>query len=495
MSEQAKDGKAQSQPEISQVEPTRLSQEDYRRHVLAVGVELARNATSARTLEEAQFVLVNDTRALLPFDRCFLAVHFRGRSELVATNNQPGVEKKSDFVQHANKFATALKDLNRGLALLPEAPIPSDMPIEVTEAIRKYMDYSKCSCLIIIPLSVYDHPIGHLVFEFFGTPAAGEVETLAVMNMAPFFSSALAEKWVLAKNPLVRNSYFSAVSGISEERRKKARRTQALVFLGLLVCIVVGLSLPVTLTIGGRIEAVPEREYFAFVQVDGIVDKVSVQEGQLVKRDQLVASLEPKEIDYKIREARRLQESYRAEMDVLKNMAAENPAKLAESQLLAIKSLRAQNDIEFLNWQRQFVSIRSPVDGIVLTKRADSLIGKRFKAGEPFCKIAPRDELEADIFVRESDVSFVQENQSGEAFFNFEPDRSYPIKVKSIAPISETLEHVGSVYRVRAALLRKAPELKPGMLGIAHIDTKKASLWFVVSRRIKTRIGEILLSW
>ena len=141
------------------------------------------------------------------------------------------------------------------------------------------------------------------------------------------------------------------------------------------------------------------------------------------------------------------------------------------------------------------MSIRSPVDGVVLTKRVESLIGKRFKAGEPFCRIAPKDELEADIFVRESDVSFVQENQSGEAFFNFEPDRSYPIKVRSISPISETLEHVGSVYRVRAELSRKSPELKPGMLGIAHIDTKKASLWFVVSRRIKTRIGEVLLSW
>jgi multidrug resistance efflux pump len=495
MTDHAKDIKGKSEPEISQVDPKRLSPEDYRRHVLAVGIELARNATSARTIEEAQFVLVNDTRALLPFDRCFLAVHFRGRSEIAATNNQPGVERKSDFVQHANKFVAALKDLNRGLALLPGAAIPSDVPVEVSQSIREYMDYSKCSCLIIIPLSVYDHTIGHLVFEFFGTAPAGEVETLAVMNMAPFFSSALAEKWVLAKNPWVRNSYFNAVSGVSEDRRKSVRRTKALVLLGLLVCIVIGLSLPITLTIGGRIEAAPEREYFAFVQVDGIVDTVSVQEGQVVKRDQVVASLEPKEIDYKIREARRLQESYKAEMDVLRNMAAENPAKLAESQLVAIKSLRAQNDIEFLNWQRQFVSIRSPVDGVVLTKRIESLIGKRFKAGEPFCKIAPKDELEADIFVRESDVSFVQENQSGEAFFNFEPDRPYPIKVKSISPMAETLERVGNVYRVRVTLLRKAPELKPGMLGIAHIDTKKTSLWFVVTRRIKTKLGEILLSW
>jgi hypothetical protein len=51
------------------------------------------------------------------------------------------------------------------------------------------------------------------------------------------------------------------------------------------------------------------------------------------------------------------------------------------------------------------------------------------------------------------------------------------------------------ILRRKLALLQKAPELKPGMLGIAHIDGTKASLWFVVTRRIKTRISELLLWW
>jgi len=481
--------------ETPQVDPKPVAPEDHRRHALAVGFELARNATTARTLEEVQFVLVNDTRALLSFDRCFLVAHFREKSELAAVNNQPGVEKKSDFVQRTNKLAADLKALNRGLVLFPHTVKASDVPDGISEATTEYMEYSKCSCLIIVPLSVYDNPIGHLLFEFFGTVSPGEVETLTLMNMAPFFASAFAEKWVLAKDTRVRNSYFKALSGPDQEQRKAARRVKVYVLGGLIACIIIGLALPVTLTVGGRVEAVPTLEYFAFVQVDGIVDKVMVQEGNEVKRDQVVASLEPKEIDYKIREAKRLMESYKAEMDVLRNMGAENPAKIAESQLVAIKSLRAQNEIDFLNWQKQFVLVRSPVDGVVLTKKIEALVGKRFNAGEAFCKIAPKDELETEIFVRESDISFVQPDQTGEAFFNFQPDRPYPLKIKRISPASESLERMGNVYRVRAALLQKAPELKPGMLGIAHIDTIKASLWFVVTRRIKTRISELLLWW
>ncbi len=481
--------------ENPQAAPRQISPEEHRRLALAVGFELARNATTARTLEEVQFVLVNDTRALLTFDRCFLVTHFRGKSELVAINNQPGVEKKSDFVQRANKLSAALTKLSRGLVLFPNTDKASDVSDEISEATAEYMDYSKCSCLVIVPLSVYDNPVGHLVFEFFGTTSPGDVETLTLMNMAPFFASTFAEKWVLAKDYRVRNSYFQALTGPDEEHRKLTRRVKAYVLGGLIACTIIGLALPVTLTVGGRVEAVPTLEYFAFVQVDGIVDKVMVQEGTEVKRDQAVASLEPKEIDYKIREAKRLMESYKAEMDVLRNMGAENPAKLAESQLVAIKSLRAQNEIDFLNWQKQFVLVRSPVDGVVLTKRIEALVGKRFKAGESFCKIAPKDELEAEVFVRESDISFMQPDQTGEAFFNFQPDRPFPVKVKRISPASESLERMGNVYRVRVALLQKTPELKPGMLGIAHIDTIRASLWFVATRRIKTRISEFLLWW
>jgi hypothetical protein len=466
---------------------------DYRKQILAVGLELARNAVKARTLDELQFILVNDVRALLSFDRSFLVTHLGGKSVLAAANNQPRLDHRAEFVSRVNALAPKLKAVTRALALTKGGRPPEDIPPDIADALKEYQEYSDSLCLLIAPLPVYDGAAGHLVFEFFDEASPGELETLTLLNMTPFFSAALTEKWLLAHQPKVRNAFFGAID--PRGRGIGWARASRLAILGALaVLVVVGLWLPVTLRVGGRIEVVPEYEYFAFVQMDGIVDKVTAREGDRVKEDQPVAELESKEIDYKIREAGRTMESFKAEVEILRNQGAENPAKLAESQLTAIKSMRAGYELEFLNWQKQFLTVCAPRAGTILTKKLEGLTGKRFKAGEPFCRIAPEDPLEADIFVRESDVPYTSPGQFVEAFFNFHPEVAYTLKVKTVSPISETLERLGGVFRVRATFDSPPRELKPGMLGIAHIHASSASLWFVLTRRIRAKIGEFLLA-
>jgi hypothetical protein len=466
---------------------------DHPQRALAIGFELARNAVKARTLDEVQFVLVNDTRALLPFDRALLVSHFSGQSVLVAVNNQPKLEPKSDLIQKVNETAPRLRLISKALVLFPDGEVPADIARESAEALKEYIASAGCSCLLLVPLSVYDRVVGHLILEFYGSNVPGEVEIVAFMNMVPFLSAALAEKWVLAKDKRAHRAFFDMVSGDDLVKRRGKVRTRLVMVSCLLVVVVAGLCLPMTMVIGGRAEVAPEYEYQAYVQMDGIAQKVFVREGDVVAKDQVVAELEAKEIDYKIRETQRLLESYRREIEILRNMGAENPAKLAESQLVAIKSLRARQELEFLNWRRQFLQVLSPVDGTILTKQVESQVGKRFKAGEAFCKIAPAHALAADVFVRESDVAYLAKSQTGEVYFNFQPDRAYPIRVQSIAPKSETLERIGAVFRVRASFDRQPSDLFPGMAGIAHVSTQRESVWFVMTRRLRTRLSELLL--
>ncbi|MFH0823296.1 MAG: biotin/lipoyl-binding protein, partial [Pseudomonadota bacterium] len=311
--------------------PPADDQPDRLRQALAVGFELARNAVRARTLDEVQFVLVNDTRALLPFDRAFLLAHFGGRSELVAANNQPKPEPKSEVVHRINELAPALRPISKALVLFRNGRPAEDMPEDLARSLNDYVDYSGCLCLIIAPLSVYDRVVGHLFLEFYGSNAPGEVETLTLMNMVPFLGSALADKWGLENENAAGKAFFRQI-GDESGSRKRAAAVKVLMLLVLIAAIVAGFHLPVTLKIAGRAEVVPDYEYYAYVQMDGIVESVSVKEGEFVKKHQVVAELESKEIDYKIREAARLLESHRAEFEILRNLAAENPQKMAESQ-------------------------------------------------------------------------------------------------------------------------------------------------------------------
>lgn len=140
---------------------------DYRRKALAIGVELAKNAARARTLDELQFILVNDTRGLLPFDRALLIAHFGGKSSLIATSNQPRLEHKSDFVQRVNKLAPALKGIREGLALFAGVSAKADLSADLKAQLEDYLSYSKCSCIMVLPLLKHDEVVAHLLLEFF----------------------------------------------------------------------------------------------------------------------------------------------------------------------------------------------------------------------------------------------------------------------------------------------------------------------------------------
>ncbi len=461
---------------------------DPHQRILAVALELAKNASNSDTLEQLQFILVNDSRALINFDRCYLVSHLQSKSAVVAINNQPGVENKSGFIASANTLASYLKKLTQPAVLVEPFPKSDQIDDIVIEQIKINHEVAGFSSILIIPLVRFEQTIAHLVFEFFGS-GPSEVETLTFLNMVPFLSSALLEKWMLDKDPKIRKIVgleepMTRIAGINLDRYRVA-------FIVVTVLVLIALlAAPVTLRIGGSTEVAPDYEYQAFAEIEGIIDKVLVREGDFVKKGQVLAALETKEIDFKLREAKRLLDSYKAEYEILRNQAAENQQKLAESQLVLIKSRRALHTIDFLEWQKQFLEIKAPIDGIILTRKIESLIGKKFKAGEPLCKIAPKDALVAEIFIRESDVSYIKKNQGGEVFLNYDPRRAYHVTIDEIPPIAEVVEREGNVYRVRAKFSHPSSVLKPGMKGLAQVNVSYSSLWFALTRRIRTKINQ-----
>lgn len=463
------------------------------RRALAIGLELAKNATRARTLEELQFILVNDTRALLPFDRSLLIVHFGGKSDLAAVNNQPRLEPKSDFVQRVGQLAPSLKDVQQGLVLFAASSKSEGLSTATQEKLESYLRYSGSNELIILPLKFEDRVVAHLLFEFRDDVSPGEVETFSLTTMLPFFSSALTEKWVRSRERGVANGFTRALHPKTSLGNIWSEDKKMVLIGAVALCLLVLLCIPFTLTVGGRADVSPEFEYYAYVQMEGLLEKVLVKEGDVVRKDQVVAVLEDNEIQYKIREQQRLLAEYKTEIEILRSQSAENPSKLADSELVAIKAQRAQQELDYLKWQHQYLQIWSPVEGVVLTRKLESLVGKRFKAGEPFCRIAPSETLLTEIFVREDDVSYVKQGQAGKVFFNVQPNVAHAVKVKTIAPVSEPLERVGSVFRVRAIFDKQPQGIRPGMTGTGHISTLPEPLWFLLTRRLRGKLNEALV--
>ncbi len=468
---------------------------DPRQRSLALGLEYCKRVFEAKSLEDLYMLLTNDVRNLVDFDRSSLVVHLGGTSRLTAAGLQPVIEKKSKFYDEMTHLAQALKGVGRGLLLSSDSGASvlkeEELPALAGEAIQSYIDSSACTFLFCIPLTHDGKPVGHLILEFFETQPPSQISILTLLNISPFLGAALAEKWLTDTKPAL----ISLMDPDSARRGRSSKIFMYGILAVLVLCVLAGIFLlvPVPFDVGGETEIVPTIRHVAFCGIEGLIDKVHVHEGSKVEKGQVLADLDPRELDYKVATAERQVAILTAEMNLLKRSAGQDPSKLAESEVTALKRKAAQAEFEHYKWQQQFLHIKSPIAGIVLTKDIESLSGKKFMAGEAFCEIVAPGNLSADTFVPEDKITYVKTQDPVTVYLSGNPRIGYDLTVSEIAPMAEAHPRMGNVYRVRAPFPDAPPSTMVGMRGIGKIHTMNSTLWYIVSTRLLSQWQRLTL--
>lgn len=489
--------------EIAAIEPIARTQSpqqapseqpDPKQRALALGLEFSKRALEAESLDDLFFMLTNDIRTLVEFDRAFLLTHLEGRSQLAAAGNQPILEKKSKFYAQMNRLARKLRNVERGILLsgtADTASLPDDeVPTDVKEELAAFMEFSQCSFFLCVPLKHNDALLGHLVLEFLDKNVPRQIEILTLFNLGSLFGAALAEKWLAKRKPAVASFIYPDAAG----RRNVMRFF--LVTLPLAILVVVGLVcllfyVPLDSTVGGEAEVVPRDKHVAFAQIDGLVEKVFAREGAGVEEGQPLAVLDRKELDFEISSSERRFDIHTKEMLLLRRESGQDPSKLAESKLVQLKRQSAWEELQFLKWKAQFLVIKAPVSGIVVTREVESLAGKKFKAGEPFCEIAVPGELWVEILVPEDRITFVRKGQTAEVFLNSAPGTPCKLRIAEISPLAEVVPRLGNVYRVRGPFPDASPSVKVGMKGIGKIFSGRERLYRILAHRLQARWNQL----
>jgi len=466
---------------------------ELKQRALALGLEFSRRAVEAESLDDLFFILTNDIRVLTGFDRALLITHMGGTSGFAAATNQPLLKKQSKLYKEVTGMAGDLSVVHKGILLSATAdPLKlsdEELPPVAREKLLSHMKLSGCSFLLCVPLMHNRALLGHLLLEFHEDNVPNEIEIMTTLSVAPFLATALAEKWLLQESPGV----FARISPDGTTRGASAKRKKVLTWSGVLLAVILTALyfVPVNYTVGGESEIVPRDRHLAFIKIDGIVKRINVKEGAHVKKDEVIATLDKKELDHQIKTAARRFDILTKEMVLLRRESGEDPSKLAESNLVELKRRSAFEELQYMKWKARFLRIKAPVSGIVVTKEVDSFVGKKFQAGEPFCEIAVPGELLAAIYVPEERISLVKKGQPATVYLNSEPRTAYHLKVVEIAPIAETLPRLGSVYRVRAQFNDAPSHLKVGMKGVGKIHTIDTNLYFIVGQRFMERWNQL----
>ncbi|MDQ7781620.1 MAG: efflux RND transporter periplasmic adaptor subunit [Desulfomonilaceae bacterium] len=468
-----------------------------RERLLVVSLEFSKRALEARSLEELGFLLTNDVRTIIEFDRCSLFTHMGGESRFVGASNQPVVEKKSGFTAELNGLAAHLRSLKRPLFITDPSGIRSlsdeDLNPEIKEALVSYANFAKCKGIVCVPLNYDGETLGHLFLEYLDGKAPNQFSSVALIKLAPFLASALAQRWLRTRDPRL-VSLTQTTSWRDSPGLRRIGRYLPLMAIVITVLIYALFFLPVSHPVGGEAEIVAQDRHLAFSQIEGLIDRINVAEGTTVEKGQVVAALDSTELDFKTAVTRRELDLLNQQKALLKRSASQDISKLAESKLVELKAKTVLAQLDYLEWQKRLLDIKAPASGIVITKHVDTLVGKKLKAGEPFCEIAVPGELCTQVYVPEDKVGRLKTGQEGNLYLNDKPMTGYPIVVTEVAPAAEAVPRLGNVYQVKAAIRgENGPPVKVGMKGVGKIYTEKSNVYSILTQRLYTRWNEFTL--
>ena len=463
--------------------------------MLAMALEFASRAANVASLDEISFMLTNDLRALVEFDRCFLITHFQDKSQVVSATHQPFLDKKSKLQSLLQGVAPHLSGVDYPILFnsktgdtgTTDAPLSADL----RELLVSYVDHAECVFVFLVPLTFKGITIGHLFMEYFDNKLPSKPSLMALVKVAPIFASVLATLWVFNKKSSAIRILKPQSGGLFRSRRMATTYVPILSVIILITLLLFLVKMP--FEVGGEAEIVPEQKQFAFCRIGGLIDKVFVRHGSMVSKGQVLATLDQRDLEREIAGEQRRFEILTKEMNLLRSRAVEDPVKLAKSELLELKRMNVTKELEYLKWQQQFLKIRAPVSGVIVSKDVEALSGKSFQAGEPFCEIAELSPLFIKIYVPEDRIAYVRKGQNFMVYLNNDPLSGFAAKVDEIAPRSIVRPRLGNVYEVRGRFGDPPPGIRAGMKGIGKIHSGHASPWTIVTQRLSAHWNRMAL--
>ena len=224
--------------------------------------------------------------------------------------------------------------------------------------------------------------------------------------------------------------------------------------------------------------AQPVEQRIVAAPFDGFVTAVHVRPGEeLVAAETLMMELETSELRSLLAMRRAEQRSHEKDASL-----ARRDNKMAESQVAEAKAEQAAAECDLLEERIRQAKIFAPLTGVTLSGDWTKKIGAPLKQGDPLFEVAPIEDMEADLYVPEDDISDVKVGQEGELAPAGRPDEKIRFRVIRVTPMAELVKQK-NVFRVQVKLVSPPPWLRPGIEGVAKIDVDRRLLLDIWTRK------------
>ena len=225
----------------------------------------------------------------------------------------------------------------------------------------------------------------------------------------------------------------------------------------------------------GRIGS--DKELRLSFKIGGIVSSIKVDEGQRIRKGQVLASLRTNEIDAQVMKAKQSLSKAQRDLERIKKMYDEDAATLENVQDLSTLVEVSKADLDIAQFNQKYAVITSPVNGRVLNKVAEA--NELVSPGQPIFRIAPTGTkaFVMKVALSDKDITRVNYGDQASATFDAFPGEHFE---GAISLIAESADPRTGTFEVEITLSDRGKRLRNGYIGKLEIRPKTDQPFYTI---------------
>jgi RND family efflux transporter MFP subunit len=464
-----------------------LLQAERKVEVLEALVKVSGEITSTLDLDRVLQAIVNEPATVVPYERAAIALDQRGRVKIRAVSGIARINPEDPDIAR-------LQDLLEWSSLLGEPIFVSQHGDEVEEEraetrakFQAYFSASGMRAYHALPLTDDDGRVGVLSFESSDPDFLNSAHMEMIKVLAGQATVALRNASLYREVP-----FIDVLQPFLEKKRKflalKKGRRWALT-AGVAITLLFFAAFPLPLRVDGPAVVAPAHSGRVQPEVAGLVQTVSVREGDVVKRGAVLAGL----ADWQYRaELAAVQAKYETAVSQMNRALATNDG--TEAGIARVQVDYWTSEVARSRQRLQKTLLRSPIDGVVATPHIEDSIGHDLKPGDTFAEVVDTSEATVDVAIDEHDVALLRAGENASVKLEGFPTRTFRGELTLVSPKGQ-LQGDEHVFYARVRIPNREGLIRTGMQGRGKIFTAWKPAGEVFFRRLAMWLWSKTWSW
>ena len=455
--------------------------------ILETLVQVSNEITSTLNLDRVLQVIVNQPSRIIPFERSALALDNYGKIQLKAISGQmeivhsdANVRRLREMLEWCSIFREPLYVVMRGEEIAAESE-------EARIKFREYFAATGIRAWYSLPLSDEQGPVGILSYESGDPEFLGESHFEFIKVLASQATVALRNASLYREVPLI--GVLEPLARSKQRFLRMSKRGRAAT-IALAVAVAVFLAVfPLPMRVAGDCSVAPQTTTQVQAEMDGVVHRVYVHEGDPVARGTVLADMDDWDQRTAVAEAEARRATAIAAMNraLAANDGTEAGMQRVQADYWTAEVARARERLDHMR-------LRAPIDGIVSTPHIEDMAGRRLEAGDTFGQVVNTSRAVVDVAVDPSDLPLLHAGDGAAIKLDSFPTQKFRGQVDILSPVSAAVGDQ-TFYFARVSVLNRDGVIRPGMKGLSKLSVGWRPAGYVLFRGVAMWTWSTLWKW